>query len=98
MSVAFELDGKSFELDGRFCPSTPDVRYMRNGDPGDPGDPAEFEPIRATVNGDPIDLKAMDDGLFDEMIAAAIEACEEQCGRDEGPDDEDDDREITWIH
>ena len=33
---------------GVYTKGTPDVFYLRNGDPGHPGDPAEVEDIEAT--------------------------------------------------
>lgn len=34
-----------------FSPSTPDVWYLRNGDPGYPGDPAEVEITSIKIKG-----------------------------------------------
>jgi hypothetical protein len=43
ISVEFSYDGTEYLVEGKYSPATPDVHYLRNGDPGQPGDPAEFE-------------------------------------------------------
>ena len=37
------------EAQGSYTPGTPDVMYLRNGDPGHPGDPPEFYLNSATL-------------------------------------------------
>jgi len=58
----------SFRWD--YSPSTPDVMYLRNGDPGYPGDPEEME-ITTIERGD---IKRVDFGA--DHIVPAI--CQEQ--------------------
>ena len=36
-------DGFVLEIESTYTPGTPDVWYLRNGDPGYPGDPPEIE-------------------------------------------------------
>lgn len=54
--MSIELTDFFIERDGReidlvlscdYSPETPDVPYLRNGDPGHPGDPEEFEVLSA---------------------------------------------------
>jgi hypothetical protein len=38
----------------KYRPGTPDVMYLRNGDPGYPGDPAEIEVIEVYCEGEKV--------------------------------------------
>lgn len=63
----------------RYTPGTPDVFYMRNGDPGHPGDPAEVE-IRSVYRfGDKTktDISALvTEGDFEHMLAEIADVAE----------------------
>lgn len=41
-TVTINYNGVELEVTGKYSPATPDVFYLRNGDPGHPGDPEEF--------------------------------------------------------
>ena len=40
-----DLGEWNVEIEYKYTPATPDVMYLRNGDPGHPGDPAEISLI-----------------------------------------------------
>ena len=78
-SITLTLDlGILGERDVNFVvihsPATPDVMYLRNGDPGYPGDPAEVEVLAAKLDG--LDITALlpeDDSLYDRLCDAVEE-------------------------
>lgn len=41
--ITVVIGDTEIDLEGTFIHSTPDVMYLRNGDPGEPGTQAEFE-------------------------------------------------------
>jgi hypothetical protein len=47
--IILERDGAELAVmvSGMYSPATPDVHYLRNGDPGHPGDPEEVDDIKA---------------------------------------------------
>ena len=47
----------------KLTPETPDVPYLRNGDPGHPGDPGECEIEKVTLKG--VEIKDWDHLGFD---------------------------------
>lgn len=53
---------------GNYHPATPDVPYLRNGDPGYPGDPEEVTDIEATINGTVLDLSEEQEGAIAKLI------------------------------
>lgn len=75
--VTVEVGGEELELEvrGEFHPGTPDVWYLKNGDPGHPGDPAEVDIHSITHNGAPVTLtdeemeKVIDAVITDAMCA-----------------------------
>ena len=95
-TVTLEVDcgwlgeGVAMEFTVDYRPGTPDVMYLRNGDPGYPGDPPELEVEAVWCNG--VDVtKAFDFGgeaLRDALVEKAREAYdaeqeEAQIARDE---------------
>jgi hypothetical protein len=73
------------EVTGIFTPSTPDVMYLRNGDPGYPGDAADFElnEVKITTIGGEVlktpiilDAKAADE-FYDDYCGKLITDAEE---------------------
>lgn len=60
-TVTINYNGVNLEITGEYSPGTPDVWYLRNGDPGYPGDPEEFSISSATYNS--IDVTDLIDAL-----------------------------------
>jgi hypothetical protein len=82
-----DSEDRSVEIIASYSPPTPDVFYLRNGDPGHPGDPEEIEVISA---------RALDEGANVAEVEADTDAIEEavrQAADDaaEDYDDPDDD-------
>jgi hypothetical protein len=81
MKITFSFTVKKWGVDidgeckGNFTPSTPDVFYLRNGDPGYPGDPAELEAEEITIEGTykltPTELQAFENEYYDDLLDQA---------------------------
>lgn len=48
-NVSITLGDNTLSVDCHYTPGTPDVWYLRNGDPGYPGDPEEIEIERIRI-------------------------------------------------
>ena len=82
-----EVDGKPVEVtvEYTFSPATPDVFYLRNGDPGYPGDPAgaDIEVVYRTDDKAKTDLsKKLSEETFERLIEQACNAGEEALNDD----------------
>lgn len=66
---------------GVFTKGTPDVFYLKNGDPGHPGDPDEVEDIEAIDDdGNPVELDdAAEERARELLVAKGIDEWEPQC-------------------
>jgi hypothetical protein len=58
------------EIEADYTPPTPDVHYLRNGDPGHPGEPEEVEFLSVTIDGE--DTKLTEE----EQERAIVRVCE----------------------
>lgn len=79
-----------FYVDYSYYPATPDVWYLRNGDPGYPGEPADvdFHKIAACPKGDDL-YEVLSESAIDNLIDAVIEYEESQSGPDFYEEEED---------
>lgn len=74
MEIYVPYKGRDCHIKGRFSPATPDVMYLRNGDPGYPGDPAEFDFDSITCDDeDPPPDPFEDDDFYDAVLMKAEE-------------------------
>ena len=62
--LKFEWNNKKCEFTGEYIFPTPDVWYLRNGDPGYPGDPSELGTIKELI----IDSKKLSDQEIDILL------------------------------
>ena len=71
MTIQLNLtDNLSIEVVGIYIPATPDVWYLRNGDPGHPGTDAEFDIKNITLaKGTVTDLLDWADGFCVDAIS-----------------------------
>ena len=70
---------RDVDFNVNYTPGTPDVYYLRNGDPGYPGDPPELEILSARVGNIEIvslllDNEKVFEGLFEQLLDACGEA------------------------
>ena len=67
MTVEVVYHGLLLTVEGEYSPATPDVWYLRNGDPGYPGDPADFD--IHSIKCDDIDMtEFFDDTIYEEIV------------------------------
>lgn len=82
VSFTVQFDDRTLEVEGSYTPSTPDVHYLRNGDPGYPGDPAELEITKVVDRATRTDVTDAYSGL-DEFYESAMEAAEASIERED---------------
>lgn len=74
--IKFQYLGIQFSACVNYTPATPDVMYMKNGDPGYPGDPEELEIDKLYISG--VDVTALyDEECLPGLLDAAMEAARE---------------------
>jgi hypothetical protein len=80
-----------YEIECACYAGTPDVPYLRNGDPGYPGDPAECEILKVSLNGVEVkdwenikgfDVSKIEDAAYEAANDKAQGQYEDYCERD----------------
>lgn len=77
MKSTVAMDDLEFEVTYTYSPATPDVWYLRNGDPGYPGDPAEADIEKITLWGIDVTMVIPED-VFDRLYDLVCEKAEEE--------------------
>ena len=81
-------------VEATYTPGTPDVMYMRNGDPGYPGDPPEPEIVHVWAEnalGEDVDIvHQLDDKQIEKLSDIVCEKGDEALQDYDGPEDEPD--------
>lgn len=86
-----EKDGEDvetlYDVEVELTPSTPDVPYLKGGDPGYPGDPGGCEILSIKLNGKEVPSELWEKIGLDEQTIEAIEteACEKSAPDDDDP-------------
>jgi len=66
------LGERDVDFSVNYTPGTPDVYYLRNGDPGHPGDPPELEILSACIGKTDIaPLLPENDDLYEQLLDRA---------------------------
>lgn len=84
LSFALPWKGLLLSVDANYYPATPDVPYLRNGDPGYPGDPEEVEFTITNISLDDWDSvkDALNKGSIIDLTSADLYYCiMEECIR-----------------